>query len=111
MPESGSTWQRAFPAQPIEARPLRDWVRARVAHPDAPAVASELFTAMAGLVPVVEVTVSTAGARVQITATGDVPEPPRLSGLGHDVVAGLAARSGLTTDCRGLWALLSDTHS
>ena len=110
MPESGSTWQRPFAAQPIEARALRTWIRARSPHPDAAIVAHELFAAVAAGASLVEVAVSTAGTRVQITATSDAADRPTLTGLGHDIVAALATQSGTTPDGRGLWALLSGSH-
>ncbi|MFJ6355001.1 hypothetical protein ACIQKB_36790 [Streptomyces sp. NPDC092046] len=107
MPESGSTWQRAFTAQPVEALPLRTWIRERATDPDAPAVANELFIAVAAHAPVVEMTLSTAGLRVRISATGAADRAPVLTAVGQSIVAGLADQFGITPDHRGLWALLS----
>ncbi|MFG3110517.1 hypothetical protein [Streptomyces tendae] len=108
MPESGHTWQKAFKGEPIEAPHVRLWTRGRVEHPDAPLIADELFVAVLGSgAPVVEMTLSTAGARIRITAEGPDPLPLINShGPGWSILTGLCSRAGLTTDERGLWGLL-----
>ncbi|MBL3666371.1 hypothetical protein JL475_10280 [Streptomyces sp. M2CJ-2] len=106
MPESGHAWQKAFKGSPIEAAHVRLWTAGRVTHPDAPAVANELFVAVLGSgAPAVEMTLSTADTRIRITAEGSDPLPLLYShGPGWAIVTGLATRTGLTTDERGLWA-------
>ncbi|MEV8626503.1 hypothetical protein [Streptomyces sp. NPDC051079] len=63
--------------------------------------------AVAAHAPVVEVTLSTAGLRVRISATGAADRAPVLTAVGQSIVAGLAVQFGITPDDRGLWALLS----
>ena len=108
MPESGHTWRKSFKGEPIEAPHVRLWTRGRVQHPDAPLLANELFVAvLSSGASAIEVTLSTAGSRIRITAHG--PDPLEIihsHGPGWRIVAGLAASSGLTTDERGVWALL-----
>ncbi|WP_395576039.1 hypothetical protein [Streptomyces sp. BK79] len=108
MPESGHTWQKAFKGEPIEAPHVRLWVRGRVEHPDAPLVADELFVAVLGSgALVVEMTLSTAGARIRITAQGPDPLPLIHShGPGWSILTALCHRAGLTTDESGLWGQL-----
>lgn len=108
MPESGHTWQKAFKGEPIEAPHVRLWTVGRVSHPDAPLVADELFLAILGSgAPVIEMTLSTAGDRLRITAQGPDPLPLVYShGPGWRIVTGLCAGSGLTTDECGLWGQL-----
>ncbi|MHC3391282.1 hypothetical protein ACLQ2E_17780 [Streptomyces lavendulocolor] len=108
MPETGQSWQQAFKALPEEAARVRAWAGGRVQHIDAPLVAHELFVAILGTRPdVIEMTVSTAGTRARITATG----PTELTALhthgpGLAIIAGLSRHSGVTTDACGLWAQL-----
>jgi hypothetical protein len=108
MPESGHTWRKAFKGEPREAAHVRLWTAGRVSHPDAPLIADELYVAVLGSgAPAVEMTLSTAGSRIRITAEG--PDPLSLlhsHGPGWRIVAGLADRHGLTTDERGVWAQL-----
>ncbi|EPD56344.1 hypothetical protein [Streptomyces sp. HGB0020] len=106
MPESGHTWRKAFKAEPIEASHVRLWTAGRVKHPDAPLIANELYVAVLGSgAPVVEMTLSTAGTRIRITAHGPDPLPILHShGPGRELVQALAQLSGLTTDECGLWA-------
>jgi hypothetical protein len=108
MPESGHTWQKAFKVEPIEASHVRLWTAGRVKHPDAPCIANELYIAVLGSgAPFVEMTLSTAGPRIRITAEGADPLPLIHShGPGWQIITGLATRAGLTTDERGLWAQL-----
>lgn len=108
MPESGQTWQKPFKAEPIEARHVRLWVAGRVKHPDAPAVANELYIAVLGSgAPVIELTLSTAGTRIRITAMGYDPLSLLYShGPGWAIVTGLTTLAGITTDECGLWAQL-----
>lgn len=108
MPESGHTWQKAFKGEPIEAPHVRLWARGRVDHPDVPLIADELFVAVLGSgAPVIEMTLSTAGTRVRITAQGPDPLPLTAShGPGWSILSGLCQRTGLTTDETGLWGLL-----
>ncbi len=108
MPESGHTWQKAFKGEPIEAAHVRLWTAGRVKHPDAPVIASELYVAVLGSGnSVVEMTLSTAGARVRITAHGPDLLPVTSShGPGWQIIVGLAALAGLTADECGMWAQL-----
>lgn len=108
MPESGQTWQKVFKGEPIEARHVRLWTAGRVLHPDAPLIAHELYLAVLGAgAPVVEMTLSTAGARIRITARGPDPLPVGAShGPGWRIIAGLATLAGITTDECGVWAQL-----
>ena len=106
MPESGHSWQKAFKGEPIEAAHVRLWTAGRVKHPDAPLIANELYVAVLGSgAPAVEMTLSTAGNRIRITAQGHEPLPLIHShGPGWLLVTGLARSCGLTTDECGLWA-------
>ncbi|MFE9935832.1 hypothetical protein [Streptomyces hirsutus] len=106
MPESDHTWRKSFKGQPIEAAHVRLWTAGRVKHPDAPLIANELYIAVLGSgAPVIDVTLSTAGPRIRITAEGPAPLPLLQShGAGWAIVSGLATHTGLTTDERGLWA-------
>lgn len=108
MPESGRSWQKAFKAEPIEAAHVRLWTAGRVKHPDAPLIANELYVAVLGSgAAAVEMTLSTAGPRIRITAQGPDPLPLINShGPGWTLICGLASRTGLTTDECGLWAQL-----
>ncbi|MFF8447860.1 hypothetical protein ACF06Q_09185 [Streptomyces leeuwenhoekii] len=106
MPETGQTWQRTFKGEPIEAAHVRSWTRGRVDHPEAPLVADELFTAvLSSGAPVIDMTLSTAGTRIRITAQGPDPLPLISShGPGWALITGLSHHAGLTTDECGLWA-------
>ncbi|MFF9123144.1 hypothetical protein ACF09J_07580 [Streptomyces sp. NPDC014889] len=108
MPESGRSWQKAFKAEPIEAAHVRLWTAGRVRHPDAPLLAHELYVAVLGSgAAVIEMTLSTAGSRIRITAQGPDPLPLIYShGPGWTLICGVASRAGLTTDECGLWAQL-----
>ncbi|MGW7239749.1 hypothetical protein [Streptomyces sp. NPDC054804] len=108
MPESGHTWQKAFKGEPIEAAHVRLWTSGRVKHPDAPLVAHELFVAVLGSgAPAVEMTLSTAGPRIRLTATGPDPLPITSShGPGWKILTGLADLTGICPDELGLWAQL-----
>lgn len=108
MPESGHTWQKAFKGHPIEARHVRLWTAGRVKHPDAPLIASELFVAILGAgATVIEMTLSTAGHRIRLTAEGPDPLPLLYRhGPGSLIVSGFCPLSGITTDECGLWAQL-----
>lgn len=76
MPESGHAWQRAFKGEPLEAAHVRLWTAGRVHHADAPLLAHELYVAvLSSGTPVIEMTLSTAGSRVRITALGQDPLP------------------------------------
>jgi len=109
MPETdGQSWQRAFPAEASQAHAARAWVSIRTGHEDAAQITGELFLAVLAVHPSkVQVTVSTAGTRSRITASGDRPLPPRsLHGIGRTVIRGLAVRHGTAVDDCGLWAEL-----
>lgn len=108
MPESGHTWQKAFKGEPIEAAHVRLWTAGRVMHPDAPLIANELFVAvLSSSATAVEMTLSTAGTRIRITATGPDPLPLTSShGPGWTILSRLADHTGLSTDERSLWAQL-----
>jgi hypothetical protein len=71
-------------------------------------VANELFTAiLASGADLIEMTISTAGPRTRITATGLDPLSVRYShGPGWPIVAALAHVTGVTPDELGLWAQL-----
>lgn len=109
MSERGTTWRLAFKGHPSEAREVRNWTAFRTSHPDAVTVANELFIAvLASGTPLVEVELSTAGNRIRITATGPEPLPLRHShGPGRLLIAGLSRSTGVTSDQRGLWALIA----
>lgn len=106
---AGTTWRLAFKGHPSEAREVRAWTAYRTLNPDAVAVANELFIAILGTEPdVIDVELSTAGQRIRITATGPEPLSLRHSyGPGWRIVAGLSRQTGVTTDERGLWALIA----
>lgn len=110
MSETGSTWRRPFKGHAIEAAEVRTWTKSRTPHPDAPQVAHELFIAVLGSgADLIEVTLSTAGERLRITATGPSPLSLRHShGPGWNIIAGLARTTGVTTDETGLWAQLEE---
>ncbi|WP_330349290.1 hypothetical protein [Streptomyces sp. NBC_00582] len=110
MSESGRTYRRPFKGLPIEASEVRAWTRLRTKHPDAPAVANELFTAVLDSgADHVEVELSTAGSRLRVTATGPHPLSLRHShGPGWRIVEGLSRSTGVTTDEHGLWAQLEE---
>lgn len=108
MSETGQTWQRGFKALPVEAAGVRAWTSSRTPHPDAPAIANELFVALlqAGA-DTVEMSISTAGARTRLAASGHARLGLRHShGPGWRLVAGLAQTTGKTADECGLWAQL-----
>ncbi len=113
MPESGHTWRQAFKGLPEEARHVRTWTASRVPHEDAPLVADELFAAVLGTRPdIVEMTISTAGTRARIIASGLTPLPIlQVHGPGAIVIRGLSHSHGITTDCCGLWAQLTGQES
>ncbi|MGW2379322.1 hypothetical protein [Streptomyces sp. NPDC001658] len=75
-------------------------------HADAPLLAHELYIAVLGSgSPAVEMTLSTAGKRIRITAEGASRLPLLYShGPGWQIISGLANLSGLTTDECGVWA-------
>lgn len=106
MSETGQTWRRQFKALPVEASGVRAWTRERIPHPDAPQVSHELFVAVLNSgTDMVEVTLSTAGPRLRITAAGS--ERLRLAhshGPGWRLVAELSQSTGVTDSGHGLWA-------
>ncbi|WP_393075373.1 hypothetical protein [Streptomyces sp. LN704] len=106
MSETGQTWQRAFKALPAEANGVRAWIGTRTPHPDAPAIANELFVALLRSgTTTVEMAISTAGDRTRITASGHQPLRTQHShGPGRRIITGLAQSTGLTVDECGLWA-------
>jgi hypothetical protein len=109
MPETdGQSWQRAFPAEASQARTARAWVSTRTGHEDAAQITGELFLAVLAVHPSkVQVTVSTAGTRSRITASGDRPLPLHcLHGAGRTIIRALATRQGTAVDGCGLWAEL-----
>jgi hypothetical protein len=109
MPETGQSWRLEFKAHPAEARRVREWVSSRLAHPDAPQVANELFiSVLAAGTETVRMTLSTAGPRAQISAAGSVELSALHShGPGFSIVSSLSTVHGITTDGQGLWALLT----
>ncbi|MGW0134814.1 hypothetical protein [Streptomyces sp. NPDC003299] len=106
--DAGSSWQKTFKALPEQARAARRWARGHVDRSDVEQVVAELFVAVLGSGPdMVTVTVSTAGSRVRLTATGPEDLAARHThGPGRTIIDGLSARSGVTPDGCGLWALL-----
>lgn len=112
MSESGHTWRVAFKGHPAEAARVRQWTRGRLTHDDAPAIATELFIAILGShserrPDVIEMTISTAGTRARISATGYRPLPVlQIHGPGALIISKLSHSSGVTTDGSGLWAQL-----
>lgn len=110
MSETGSTWQKAFKAHPSEASAVRAWTTKHTPHPDAPLVANELFTAVLACGgDIIEMKLSTAGDRLQVSAAGSEPLPVRHShGPGWTLVAGLSRINGVTPDGCGLWAELDE---
>lgn len=109
MVESGQSWQRTFKGLPEQTRAVRLWVRMRVDHVDAVLVTHELFIAVLATNPAdIELTLSTAGPRVRISATGQTELDLRHAyGPGHPIIAALSTLTGITSDARGLWALLT----
>jgi hypothetical protein len=113
MPETsgttGTSWQRAFPATAADARGARNWAAMHAVHPDARQVAGELFLAALSARPgIVQMTVSTAGPRRRITASGSWPLAMHgLRGPGQSIIRGLSTAYGLTVDECGLWADLT----
>lgn len=109
MSETGHSWRLEFKAHPAEAHRVRQWATTRLEHPDASQVAHELFVAvLATGTRAIEVTLSTAGSRVRISVAGSVELSILHShGPGSLIVSALSAQSGLNTDGRGLWALLT----
>lgn len=112
MANMGQSWQVVFPGSPRQGRALRQWTAVRVDHENAPLVAHELFVALLGAAPAaVEITLSTAGPQLRITATSSTA-PSAQRGLSRDIVGALSACSGVTKDGRGLWAQLTkETHA
>lgn len=108
MPQTGTSWQKAFPAEAVEARAARDWVALHAVHPDARQVAQELYLAVLASRPsLVTMTVSTAGMRRRITATGTWPLALHgLYGPGREIITRLAVAYGVSPDDCGLWAEL-----
>ncbi|MFI9154472.1 hypothetical protein [Streptomyces sp. NPDC053367] len=106
MSETGRTWQRAFKGHASEAAEVRAWTAKRTTPEDAVQIAHELFAAvLSSGADVIELTLSTAGQRLRITATGDRRLSLRHShGPGWTIIAALAQRTGTTTDESGLWA-------
>ena len=105
-PSAGTSWQQAFPADAVEARAARNWAAMHAVHPDARQVAGELFLAVLGSHSTrVRMTVSTAGPRRRITASGAWPLALRdLRGAGQNIIRGLSTAYGITPDDCGLWA-------
>ena len=108
--QSGQSWQRAFKGLPEEARAVRCWTSERVSHASAPQVAHEMFlVALACSPDSIEVTLSTAGARVRITVMGPCEIPLKyVYGPGRRIIYALSdGLSGTTNDGHGLWAQLA----
>lgn len=110
MSETGRTYRLTFKGHPTEAADVRAWTTKRSTHPDAPTVANELFIAILGSgADAIDMELSTAGARLRITATGPEPLPLRHShGPGWRIIAGLSRTNGPTADGHGLWAQLQE---
>jgi hypothetical protein len=113
MSEAGRTWRRPFKGHPSEAAAVRAWTTKRATHDDAAQVANELFVAVLDSgADIIDVTLSTAGSRLRITATGtEVLSVRHSHGPGWVIVAGLSRTTGVTDDEHGLWAQLdSETN-
>lgn len=110
MSETGSTYQRVFKGHPSEAAEVRTWTRKRAPQTDAPTVANELFIAILGAgADLIEVTISTAGNRLLLAASGPRILPLRQShGPGWRIIDGLSRTTGVTTDGCGLWAQMGE---
>ncbi|MFI6084116.1 hypothetical protein ACIBBB_24575 [Streptomyces sp. NPDC051217] len=112
MSESGHTWRLVFKGHPAEAARVRQWTRGRLTHRDAPAIANELFVAILGSSPArrpnaVEITISTAGRRARISASGAHPLPMlQVHGPGVLIIDRLSQSYGATADGYGVWARL-----
>ena len=112
MSESGHTWRLVFKGHPAEAARVRQWTRGRLDHLDASQIANELFIAILGSSPArrpdtIEITISTAGRRARITATGGHPLPLlQIHGPGALIIDRLAQSHGVSLDGYGLWAQL-----
>lgn len=100
--------EHSFKGHPIEAAHVRDWTAQRTDHPDAPAVANELFVALLDSgADAIDLALSTADDRLRITASGSNPLQARHShGPGWRIIAGLSRSTGVTSDKHGLWAQL-----
>jgi len=111
MSETGTTYRRTFKGLPIEAAEVRAWTRTRTNHPDAQQITHELFVAILGSgADTIDITLSSAGRRLRITATGPQPLPLRHShGPGWPIVAALSTSTGITTDEHGVWAQMEAT--
>ncbi|WNI16894.1 hypothetical protein [Actinacidiphila sp. ITFR-21] len=108
MPETGQSWQRAFPPEAAQAAEARAWVSTHTGHTDAPQITAELFIAVLAVHPSkVQMTVSTAGIRLRITASGDrMLSLQALYGPGRVIITELSTAQGTAVDGRGLWAEL-----
>lgn len=108
MPDTGQSWQQHFTAQTAAARSVRAWVATRITHADASLLAGELFNAVLATRPdTIRMTVSTAGFRARITASGPVPLPLHaLRGAGAHIIRALAHSCGTAPDDCGIWAEL-----
>lgn len=110
MSESGHTWRLAFQSHPAEAARVRRWTGVRLAYDDAPTIANELFIAILGSSPsrrtdAIEITISTAGRRARITASGAYRLPVvQTHGPGALIINRLSQSSGVTANGYGLWA-------
>lgn len=109
MVDRGQSWQRTFKGLTSQGRAVRQWTYARIDHPDAVQIAHELFvTVLNGSPDVIEMTLSTAGGRVRITALGPQELPVRHShGPGRCIIAALSALCGTTPNGCGMWAQLT----
>jgi hypothetical protein len=109
MPEAGHSWQKTFDATTEAARHARTWVASRLNHPDAEQLAAELFVSVLISRPAaIQMTVSTAGIRTRITASGGKPLPMlSVHGPASEVIRGLALLTGSTPDDCGLWVEIS----
>lgn len=110
MPESGQSWQRAFAAAADQAHAAREWVATHLRHEDARTLASELFTAVLAAAPdKIAMTVSTAGRRARISASGPAELPlTSTHGPAYWLIRGLSTATGVTPDRCGLWADLDE---
>lgn len=102
----GHLHEATFKGHPAVAADVRAWAAVHVGHPDAPAVANELFVAILGSgANTIDMQLATAAHRLRITAAGPGPLLLRHShGPGWRIIEGLSRTTGVTTDEHGLWA-------
>lgn len=108
------TWRALFRGRPDQARPVREWIRKRIAEVPVPLdadevdalilLASELFTVTLASGPhAVQMSLSAAGSQLRISASCHV-ELTRRSLVAMRLIVGLSRRAGLRDGDRTIWA-------